>query len=162
MPSLADIAENEVITLDQVDRDILINLQNDGRSSASHIAEEIGMSVPAVTDRIKKLQESDVIMGFTTVLNHRKVGLDVSAFITVISESSSHYSDVIRETNNSPEIVQCFTTTGSGSHVLIINTENSLSLETLLKEIQTWPGVLRTETQLILSSYKAGHHVKIP
>ena len=97
MPSLADIAENDVITLDQVDRDILVNLQNDGRSSASHIASEIGMSIPAVTDRIKKLQESGIIMGFTAVLNHRKVGLDVSAFITVISESSSHYSDVVRK-----------------------------------------------------------------
>ena len=112
------------------------------------------MSVPAVTDRIKKLQESGVIMGFTTMLNHRRVGLDVSAFITVISESSSHYSDVVRETNNSPEIIQCFTTTGNGSHVLIIQTENTRSLERLLRQIQGWPGVMRTETQIILSNYK--------
>ena len=125
MPSLADITENDVITLDQIDRNIIIMLQNDGRSSASHIASEISMSVPAVTDRIKKLQESGVIMGFTTLLNHRKVGLDVSAFITVISESSSHYSDVVRETNNSPEVIQCFTTTGNGSHVLFALVENT-------------------------------------
>ena len=162
MPSLADIAENYVITLDQVDRDILVNLQNDGRSSASHIASEIGMSVPAVTDRIKKLQESGIIMGFTAVLNHRKVGLDVSAFITVISESSSHYSDVVRETNNTPEIVQCFTTTGNGSHVLLALTENTHSLEKLLRTIQSWPGVMRTETQIILSSYKGINAVHIP
>ena len=162
MPSLADITENEVITLDQIDRDILANLQNDGRLSASHIASEIGMSVPAVADRIKKLQESGIIMGFTTVLNHRKVGLDVSAFITVISESSSHYSDVVRETNNTPEIIQCFTTTGNGSHVLLALTENTHSLEKLLRTIQGWPGVMRTETQIILSSYKGINAVLIP
>ncbi|SVA87689.1 uncharacterized protein METZ01_LOCUS140543, partial [marine metagenome] len=90
MPSMVNIAENDVVSLDQVDRDILEFLQKDGRSSASFIADKIKMSVPAVADRIKKLQESDVIKGFTTMLNHRKVGLDVSAFITVISESSSH------------------------------------------------------------------------
>ena len=162
MPSLADIAENDVITLDQVDRDILVNLQNDGRSSASHIASEIGMSIPAVTDRIKKLQESGIIMGFTAVLNHRKVGLDVSAFITVISESSSHYSDVVRETNKSPEIIQCFTTTGNGSHVLFAQVQNTHALEKLLRKIQNWPGVMRTETQIILSSYKAINAIQIP
>ena len=97
MPPIVNIAESEVINLDQVGRDILEILQKDGRSSASFIANEIGMSVPAVSDRIKKLQDSGVIKGFTTLLNHRKVGLDVSAFITVISESSSHYSDVVRE-----------------------------------------------------------------
>ena len=162
MPVLAEIAENDVITLDRVDRDILAILQNDGRSSASYIAQEIGMSIPAVTDRIKKLQESGIIMGFTTVLNHRKAGLDVSAFITVISESSGHYSDVVRETNNSPEIIQCFTTTGNGSHVLFALVENTHSLEKLLRKIQSWPGVMRTETQIILSSYKGINAIQIP
>ena len=56
MPPTVNIAENEVINLDQVDRDILEILQKDGRSSASFIADEIGMSVPSVADRIKKLQ----------------------------------------------------------------------------------------------------------
>ena len=155
MPALADLIENDIVKLDQVDRDILNILQIDGRSSASHIAEEIAMSIPAVTDRIKKLQESGVIMGFTTLLDHRKVGLDVSAFITVISESSSHYSDVVLQANKTPEIVQCFTTTGNGSHVLLAVTENTTSLEKLLRIIQGWPGVMRTETQMILSSYKS-------
>ena len=162
MPILADINENDVITLDQVDRNILKILQKDGRSSASYVAREISMSVPAVTDRIKKLQDMGVIMGFTTMLDHRKVGLDVSAFITVISESSSHYSDVVRETNNSPEIIQCFTTTGNGSHVLFALVENTHGLEKLLRKIQSWPGVMRTETQIILSSYKGINAIDIP
>ena len=162
MPALADLIENDIVKLDQVDRDILNILQLDGRSSASHIAEEIGMSIPAVTDRIKKLQESGVIMGFTALLDQRKVGLDVSGFITVISESSSHYSDVVLQANKTPEIVQCFTTTGIGSHVLLAITENSMSLEKLLRIIQGWPGVMRTETQMILSSYKSINALQVP
>ncbi len=162
MLALSDLIENDVINLDQVDRDILNILQVEGRSSASYIAEDIGMSIPAVTDRIKKLQESGVIMGFTALLNHRKVGLDVSAFITVISESSSHYNDVVRQANKTPEIIQCFTTTGNGSHVLLAITKNSTSLEKLLRIIQNWPGVTRTETQMVLSSYKNINTLQIP
>ena len=162
MPVLADLIENDVIKLDQVDRDILNILQADGRSSASYIADKINMSIPAVTDRIKKLQESGVVMGFTALLDHRKVGLDVVAFITVISESSSHYGDVVREANKTSEIVQCFTTTGNGSHVLLAITQNTASLEKLLRAIQGWPGVMRTETQMILSSYKNINALQIP
>ena len=162
MPVLADLIENDVIKLDQIDRNILNILQIEARSSASYIAEKISMSIPAVIDRIKKLQESGVIMGFTTLLDHRKVGLDVSAFITVISESSSHYSDVVRQANKTSEIVQCFTTTGNGSHVLLAITENTSSLEKLLRIIQSWPGVMRTETQMVLSSYKSISSLKIP
>ena len=148
--------------IDKIDHKILEMLQNTGRDSASHIANEIGMSVPAVSDRIHKLEESGVISGYEAIVDPKKVGLDVAALITLVSESSHHFEEVVQMANNTQEVVQCFTTTGSGSHVLIINTENSKSLELLLKDIQSWPGVLRTETQLILSSYKAGHHIKIP
>mgnify|MGYP001331899289 FL=1 len=162
MPALADLIDYDIIKLDQVDRDILNILQIEGRSSASYIAEGIGMSIPAVTDRIKKLQDLGVIVGFTTLLDHRKIGLDISAFITIISESSSHYNDVVREANKTSEIVQCFTTTGNGSHVLLAITENTHSLEKLLRTIQGWPGVIRTETQMILSSYKNINSIQIP
>ena len=162
MYELANLIENDIIKLDKVDRDIINILQLKGRSSASHIAEQINMSIPAVADRIKKLQESGIIMGFTIILDHRKMGLDVSAFITVISESSSYYSDVVKEANKNSEIVQCFTTTGTGSHVLLAITKNTHSLEKLLRIIQSWPGVIRTETQMVLSSYKNFNKLQVP
>ena len=155
--------DNQIrIELDQIDHKILKLLQESGRDSASHIANEIGMSIPAISDRIRKLQESGVISGFQAVINPKKVGLDVSAFITVVSESSIHYTEVVENANQTPEVVECFTTTGSGSHVLIVQTENTDSLEILLRNIQGWPGVTRTETQIILSSYKNGKAIKIP
>ncbi len=149
-------------TIDKIDHQILEILQNTGRDSASHIAHEIGMSVPAVSERIHKLEQNGIISGYEAIINPKKVGLDVAALITLVSESSHHFEEVVSMANKTQEVVQCFTTTGSGSHVLIVQTENSSSLEILLKEIQAWPGVLRTETQLILSSYKPGHHIKIP
>ena len=150
------------VELDQIDRHIVHMLQSKGRDSASHIAETIGMSVPAVTDRIRKLQDTGVIKGFRAIIDPKRVGLDVSAFITVISESSTHYSEVVDEANKADEVVQCFTTTGNGSHVLIIQTENTGTLEKLLRKVQSWPGVIRTETQIILSNYKQGSAISIP
>ena len=143
-----------MLNLDHIDKQIISILQHKGRDSASHIAIEIGMSVPAVTDRIRKLQEASVITSFQAIIDPRMIGLDVSALITIISESSAHYTEVVEFAKNTEEVIQCFTTTGNGSHVLIIQTENTRSLETLLRQIQAWPGVMRTETQIILSNYK--------
>ena len=144
--------------IDDLDRKILDFLQKDGRMAASHIADELDISIPTVTDRIKKLSESGVVKGFQVTLDPKLLGLDVSAIITVISESSEYYKEVIQAARNTPEVVQCYSTTGKGSHTLIIVAKNSQALEELLRKIQNWPGVSRTETQVILSSYAINHN----
>ena len=142
--------------LDEIDHKILAELQNHGRESASNIAANIKVSVPTITERIKKLQDNGVILGFQAILNPSELGLDVSAIITVISGSSQYYKEVTIEAEKTSEVVQCFSTTGNGSHTLLVTTKNSNTLEELLRRIQSWPGVTRTETQIILSSYKDG------
>ena len=76
--------------LDNIDLKIIGELQKSGRESASNIAEKIKVSVPTITERIRKLQENGVILGFQAVLNPSELGLDVSAIITVISGSSQY------------------------------------------------------------------------
>ena len=144
------------MNLDAIDCKILVELQKDGRESASNIAEKIKVSVPTITERIRKLQDSGVITGFQAVVDPTSIGLDVAAIITVISGSSQYYKEVTLAAEETPEVVQCFSTTGNGSHTLLVTTKNSNNLEELLRKIQSWPGVTRTETQIILSSYKNG------
>ena len=144
------------MNLDAIDCKILVELQKDGRESASNIAEKIRVSVPTITERIRKLQDSGVITGFQAVVDPTSIGLDVAAIITVISGSSQYYKEVTLAAEETPEVVQCFSTTGNGSHTLLVTTKNSNTLEELLRKIQSWPGVTRTETQIILSSYKNG------
>jgi len=148
--------------LDDIDKQILIELQNSGRESASNIAEKINVSVPTITERIRKLQDLGVITGFQAIVDSSMLGLDVTAIITIISGSSQYYKDVTISAEGTPEIVQCFSTTGNGSHTLLVITKNSNTLEELLRKIQSWPGVIRTETQLVLSSYKNGTIIPIP
>ena len=140
--------------LDDIDIKILKHLQEDGRETASKIAEKLNLTVPTITERMKKLQESSVIKGFQAIIEPKSVSLDVSAVITVISSSSNNYQQVIDNAVDCPEIIQCFSTTGMGSLLLWVSTKNSQSLEELLRKIQSWPDVTRTETQVILSSYK--------
>ena len=148
--------------IDEKDYLIINQLTKNARKSASNIAESIKMSVPAVTERIKKLQESGVIMGFSIYLDNHKIGMDISAFITIISESSAYFEEVVSEANKNPYVMKCYTTTGIGSHILLVRVEHTQSLEKLLREIQSWAGVKRTETQLILNSYKNLNPITLP
>jgi len=109
-----------MMKLDSTDRNILAELQKDGRESASHIAEKIDVSVPTVTERIRKLQESGIIKKFQVVVDPKSVGLDVAAIITIMSDSSQYYKEVTAAAHDTPEVVQCFSTTGNGSHTLFI------------------------------------------
>ena len=140
--------------LDSVDKKILSILKNNARNSVSNIAEEINLSIPATSDRIKKMEDMDIIVGYKTIVNPQKIGLDILALITIISESSADYEKIITYANQADEIVECFATTGRGSHILIVQTKDSQSLEQLLRTIQSWPNVMRTETQIILSANK--------
>ena len=140
--------------IDKTDKKILDILQQDGRVSASSIAIDLDISIPTVTDRIKKLQDSGIIKGIHAVLDPKPLGLDVAAIITLISESSVHYKEVTQAAEKTPEVLQCLSTTGKGSHMLFVVTRNSSTLEELLREIQSWPGIIRTETQIVLSDNK--------
>ncbi len=147
------------IILDEIDKKIINILKINARESASSIAESINLSIPATSDRIKKLEDAKIIKGYYAEIDSRKIGLNLSALITIISESSSNYGKIIKFANQSDEIVECYATTGRGSHILIIETENTESLEKLLRKIQSWPNVIRTETQIILSNNKTlSHH----
>ena len=140
--------------LDKVNIEILNLLQQNARMSASEIASEVGLSVPAVAERVKKLVESKHIKRFNAKLNARKLGFDLCAFIAVDSASSDHYNDIIEEAERNHSVLECHSVTGEGSHLLKIRVKNSTKLEKLLSNIQSWPGVIRTHTMLVLSTFK--------
>lgn len=148
--------------MDQIDKHLIERLQVDGRQTTSELAHEVGMSVPAVAERIRKLHESGVIRRFSADVDPKKIGMDVGAYITLISESSAHYDEVIKRAQAQPEVLEIMSVTGQGSHMLLVRTENTSTLENLLGQIQSWPGVTRTETRIILSHYKEHGVIRVP
>jgi Lrp/AsnC family leucine-responsive transcriptional regulator len=149
------------ITFDDIDLNILELLQEDARIKRNELAEKIGLSVPSVTDRLHKLESNGIIEKYLTKLNHKQLGKDITAFIFVTSESSTHYKDFIAHALETPEVLECHSVTGDGSHILKIRTENTSSLEKLLAKIQSWKGVRSTRTSIVLSSHKETFNISI-
>ena len=137
--------------LDEIDYKLLALLQEDGRTSQHDLAEAVGLSSPSTGERLKKLVEHGVIRGFTAVLDHKALGQDVTAFITVGMDGSDHYEAFVEQTHEAPEVMECHAVTGEGSHVLKVRTASTSSLEQLLGRVQGWPGVAWTSTSVVLS-----------
>ena len=147
--------------MDDKDRLILDILQKDGRMTASEVAEHVDLSVPTVTERIRKLVDSDVIQEFRAVVNAKEIGYDVTAYILMDMSSSDHYTDVIDHVQETDEVLECHSITGEGSHILKVRTQDTSSLEALLREIQAWPGVIRTHTMIVMSTFKEATRLKM-
>ena len=142
------------IKLDEIDLKILRSLQNNGRTKRNKLAEEVKLSIPSVSERLRKLEEAGVIRGYHTLLDARSVGLEVTAFIFLTTESSKFYSKIIERATEHEEVLECHAITGDGSHILKVRTESTETLEKLLSKIQAWPGVVNTRTDFVLSSSK--------
>jgi len=140
--------------LDDLDIQILKTLQLKGRTKRNELAETVGLSVPSVSERLKKLEDNNIIEGYFAKVNKKPFGLDIQAFILVIMDSSKHYKDLIKHVEKNPNILECHSVLGEGSHLLKVLVKNTEALEKLLSEIQTWPGMQGTKTTYVLSTIK--------
>jgi Lrp/AsnC family transcriptional regulator, leucine-responsive regulatory protein len=150
------------VLIDDIDFKILEILQSNGRIKRNQLADSVGLSIPSISERLRKLEESGYILGYYAHVNPKKLGKDVTAFIAVIIDSSKHYPSFIEHSNHLEDILECHAITGEGSYLLKIRTEDTTSLEKLLAKIQSWPGVMGTRTQLVLSSPKESMQIKLP
>jgi len=147
--------------IDEIDFKILEILQKEGRTKRNELAERVGLSLPAASERLKKLEESGIIKGYFARLDHHLLGNDVTAFIIATIDSSRHFASFVEHTNNTPEILECHAITGDGTHLIKIRTENTSGLEKLLAKIQSWQGVTKTTTSIVLSTSKETMQIKI-
>jgi len=146
--------------LDEIDVKILDVLQKNGRTRRNDLAEIVGLSLPSVSDRLRKLEDSGYIKGYFASVDHKKVGKDITAFIFVSVDSSKHYASFVEHALATDDILECHAITGEGSHVIKIRTENTSTLEKLLAKIQSWQGVTGTRTNVVLSSPKEHMRIK--
>jgi len=147
--------------LDNLDLKILRTLQQNGRTKRNELAELVGLSIPSVSDRLKKLESNGKIEGYYAKVKRQAFGFDILAFIMVMMDSSKHYKDLIKHVEKHPNIIECYSVLGEGSHLLKVAVKNTESLEKLLSEIQTWTGVTSTNTTFVLSAIKETTEINI-
>jgi len=140
--------------LDETDIKILNHLQENGRAQRNTIADIVHLSVPSVSERMRKLEEKGLIVSYNAILDAKKFHFDITAFIFVEVDGSERYSDFVDHVSNHPEVMECHSITGDGSHILKVRTKNTESLEKFLSLIQTWDGVTRTRSNIVLSTCK--------
>lgn len=140
--------------LDAIDIKILDILQKEGRTKRNVIAEQVNLSLPSLSERLKKLEEKGIIEGYYAKLNKKIFGFDLMAFITVYMKSSKKFHDLEEHVSKTPEILECHAILGEGSHLLKVLIRGTEDLEKLLAQIQSWPGVSRTVTSFVLSTVK--------
>jgi Lrp/AsnC family leucine-responsive transcriptional regulator len=147
--------------IDDIDIKLLEILQLQGRTHRSALAEAVKLSLPSVSDRLRKLEESGYIRAYAAVLDPKKLGKDITAFIEVTVDSSKHFPSFVEHATQNEDVLECHAITGKGSHLLKIRVENTSALERLLGKIQSWPGVSGTQTHLVLSSPVERTQIKI-
>lgn len=147
--------------LDEIDIKLLEILQRNGRTRRNDLADQVGLSLPSVSERLRKLEQNGVITGYFAKVDPKIVGKDITAFIIVYVDSSKHYNQFIEHAHANDDILECHAITGEGSHLLKVRTENTLTLEKLLAKIQSWPGVTGTLTSIVLSTTKESFRLKL-
>lgn len=140
--------------LDPIDLKILCILQNHGRSRLADLAEEVELSAPAVMERVKKLEAGGVIKGYQAVVDGKKVGKDITAFISVSIGNQSDIDHFAAQMLQHHDVLECHHVTGDESYILKVKSANTGSLEKLLGEIRSVQGVTRTVTKVVLSTAK--------
>jgi len=149
------------MVFDTIDQKILQILQKNGRTRRSELAEATGLSVPSVSERMRKLEGQGVIRGYHAHLDPKKTGKDITAFVRVTVDSSRHFPAFIDHAKTAHEILEVHAVTGEGTHLLKIRCENTASLEKFLAKMQAWAGVVHTTTSMVLSSPKETYQLKI-
>ena len=143
---------NQHIEIDGIDKKILSALMEDARTPVLEIARGIGISGAAIHQRLRKLEKSGLISGSKFVINPKILGYTTMAFIGVYLDKAISNPEAVKQLQKIPEVLECHYTTGNWSiFIKILCKDNAHLMHLLNKEIQSIPGVSRTETFISLA-----------
>lgn len=134
--------------MDRTDYRILEILQQDGRVSMKDLGKLVGLTAPAVSERVKKLEEAHIIKGYKAIVNASKLNKNISAFID-IAMAADKYNTFLKYAQEKNEIIECHHVTGGDCMTIKVLVSNMLDLEHLIDDIKKMGN---TQTSLILSS----------
>lgn len=141
--------------MDAIDRQIVALLQRDSRLSYAEIGGRVGLSVSAVNERLKKLAARGVVRAFVAIVDAQAVGFALCAFVQVLVDRPEHEAAFVTHLTRTPEVQECHHVTGDYSYLLKIRARDTAHLEALLGDrIKSLPGVVRTQTIVVLSTPK--------
>ncbi|CAL9524172.1 Leucine-responsive regulatory protein [Actinosynnema sp. ALI-1.44] len=137
--------------LEPIDRAILRELAADGRCSFTDLAERVGLSVSAVHQRVRRLEQRGVVRGYAARLDGDEIGLPLTAFISLTPIDPAAPDDYPKRVEHLPQIEACYSVAGDASYVLRVRVASPTALEELLRQIREVANV-STRTTVVLST----------
>ncbi|WP_267554459.1 Lrp/AsnC family transcriptional regulator [Rhizobium rhizogenes] len=120
--------------LDPTDMSMIEILQQDGRISVSELGRRVGLSQPAASERMKRLEERGVIAGYRAVIDPAAVGLGMMAVIR-LRTSHEHIRPCLKQFSEMPEIIEVLRLTGEDCFLLKVLVPTAENLETIVDSI---------------------------
>ena len=140
--------------LDPISRRILQLLAADGRASYQAIADEVGLSRPAVMERVKRLEEGGYILGYHARLDRSRTGHPITAFVSVRYSATDLESaePAVRALEANPSVLECHHVAGEDCYIMKVAAPSLEALERILRTLRE-PGLaVATRTTIALST----------
>ena len=134
--------------IDDIDRKILKELQTDARISYAELGRRVGLTTPAVIERVRKLEDAGIITGYRAGIDTSKVGFPITAFIRM-SITGVDYSHIIEVAEESNEVLECHRGTGGDSFIMKVAVSSVEHLQEVIDRLTPY-GI--TTTTIVLSS----------
>jgi Lrp/AsnC family leucine-responsive transcriptional regulator len=146
--------------VEETDRAIVTALSVDGRLSYTDLAERVGLSVSAVHQRVRRLEQRGVIRGYVARFDYEALGLPMTAFVAIRPIAPSQPDDAPERLSGLPEIEACYSVAGEDFYLLVVRVASPTDLERLLQEIRQAANV-STRTTVVLSTPYEGRPPRV-
>jgi Lrp/AsnC family transcriptional regulator, leucine-responsive regulatory protein len=137
--------------IDDRDEAILAALQADGRATFAEVGKVVGLAPSSVHERVRKLEQSGAIRGYRADVDPERIGLFVTALVSVTPLDPRQPDDVPERVREFPEVEDCHSVAGDENYILKVRTRTTAELEDLLRRIREKASV-QTRTTIVLST----------
>ena len=141
--------------MEEIDRQILRLLSQDGRMSFTDLGRATGLSTSAVHQRVRRLEQRGVIRGYTVVVQSEALDLPLTAFVSVTPLDPAQPDDVPEQLSSVPEVEACYSVAGDENYILKVRVATPSALETLLARIRGKANVSTRTTIVLSTSYES-------
>lgn len=138
--------------MDDIDRILLRTLRHNARASYAELARQVGLSAPAVHDRVEKLESSGVITGYHAAIAPAVLGKSVTALIGIFITDNGDSDQIAADLAAQPAVEDCWFVAGEETFVIKASAPDVAGLEALIRTLNAVEGVARTRTTVVLST----------
>jgi Lrp/AsnC family transcriptional regulator, leucine-responsive regulatory protein len=154
--------ESKFQDLDHLDFQILEHLSQSARVTWTELSAKLNLSAPAITERVRKLEERGVIKGYTVLLEPELLGSELLAFIAVQIPDSKSRKTFLERVKTMPEVLECHHMSGDDDYWLKVRCAGTKALEKIItEELKSISSGIKTRTSIALSSFKDSPNLPI-